>query len=60
MFSLCQPYDQRDHASVRQVDAFERFVDLDQHGLLDQIHGSQMWPDQFEIVCSKRCQKPIG
>jgi hypothetical protein len=45
---------------MRQVGALERFVDLNQHGFLDEINGSQMRPDQFEIVSGQRRQKSIG
>jgi hypothetical protein len=35
---------------MRKIGARDRVTDLDQHDFLDQIDGSQMRADQFEIV----------
>jgi len=39
---------------MRQVNAREPLADLDKHGLLNQIDGSQMRSDQFEVVSRQR------
>jgi hypothetical protein len=39
---------------MRQVCALERFIDLDQRELLDQIGGPKVWAKQLEIVCRQR------
>jgi len=60
VLSLGEFYDQGDDPFMRQVGALERFVDFNQHGFLDEIDGSQMRPDRFEIVSGQRRQKSIG
>jgi hypothetical protein len=45
---------------MRQVCTRERLAELDQHGFLNQIDGSQMRADQFEIISAQRRQKSIG
>ena len=60
VLSLRKFHDKRDHTPVGQVGALERFTHLDQHAFLDQIHGSQVRTDQFEIIRGERRQESVG
>jgi hypothetical protein len=44
---------------VWQIGALERFADRDQHEVLNEIDGTQVRTDQFEIIRTQRGQKSV-